>query len=156
MVGVRNVVLDLLERASGEKARGRDCEHLLARCGEPRRYSDQVLLGNANFDDLLAQRLAERRELAAAARIAGDDDQVAVALRKTEQRLGEHIQVRPAASQPKALATCESPPRSTWTVRARSCADLRSPSSAASSSASARAILIIRRHAVVPAHDVSP
>ena len=61
MIGVGNVVLDLLERAGGEEARGRDREDLLARGGQPRGDADQVLLGDADLDDLLGQRLAERR-----------------------------------------------------------------------------------------------
>ena len=59
-VGVADVVLDLLQRPGGEKAGGRDGERLLAGRGQTGRDADQVLLGDADFDDLLRQRLAER------------------------------------------------------------------------------------------------
>ena len=67
MVRVRDVILDLFERTRREEARGRDREHALAGRGESGCNADQILLGDADFNDLRAQRFTERRQLAAAA-----------------------------------------------------------------------------------------
>ena len=79
-VRVTDVVLDLLQRAGGEEAGRRNAERLFAARRQPGGDADQVLLRDADFDELLGQRLAERAELARAARIAGDGDDVAVGL----------------------------------------------------------------------------
>src|SRR5690606_559500 len=56
--------------------------------------ADQVLLGDSYLDDLAGQLLAKGNQPAGAARVARHDQQIAVALGKSEQGVGEYLLVR--------------------------------------------------------------
>ena len=58
-VGVTNVVLDLLQRARREKARGRNAERFFAARRQARRDANEILFRDADFHELLGQCLRE-------------------------------------------------------------------------------------------------
>ena len=78
LIGITNVILDLLERPRREKAARRNRKDRLAGGGETRRDSDKVLFSDPHFNDLSGNGLAEGRELSRTSRVAGDDQQVGI------------------------------------------------------------------------------
>src|ERR1700751_3095648 len=60
-VRVTDIVLDLLERARGQETSGRNREHIFAGRGEPGRDPHQILLRDANLNNLPRGRFGERR-----------------------------------------------------------------------------------------------
>src|SRR5687768_382214 len=71
-VGVADVVFDLLHRATCQKARWRHAEWILARRGEPGRDSYEILLGDADFNDLMGQSFRKGTKFTGPARITRD------------------------------------------------------------------------------------
>ena len=98
-VGIAHVVLDLLQRPRREKAGRRHAERLLSRRGQSGRDADQVLLGDADFDDLLRQRLAERPEFSRTSRIARDGDDIAISSSKFFERRCKFFEIRASLLQ---------------------------------------------------------
>ena len=121
-VGVGDVVLDLLQRAGGQEARRRDREDLLSRRRQARGDADEVLLGDADLDDLLRQRL-RRTARACRSRASrsspparcGPPSPAPAACRRTPRGSAGPSSGR-AAARPRRPRAC------TWTGRARSCA----------------------------------
>ena len=89
VAAVREVGLDLLERAAGQKARGAAGERNLAGAGQTRADADHVLLGDADIDQPVRKPFAELLQVGRADRVVADDDDAAVLLGEREQRLGE-------------------------------------------------------------------
>ncbi len=103
IVAVRDVIFNLLERSRREKARGGDGENFFPARRQSRRDADEILLGYPDFDDLLGQRRAKGSELAGAAGIASDCENISIRFCHREKRVGEFFQVRATHFQAELL-----------------------------------------------------
>ena len=59
-IGITNVVLDLLQCTGRQETSGRNAKRFLSSCGKSGRDANQILLSDANFNDLLRQAPCQR------------------------------------------------------------------------------------------------
>src|SRR5689334_4448172 len=88
---IRDVRLDLLERAPGQERRSAANERKVTAVGKAGSDTDHVLLSDADIDDTIRKQLLKLSEVAGADAVVADRDDPFVFLRKRDESLGESL-----------------------------------------------------------------
>jgi len=88
---IGDVGLHLLERAAGQEGRCAADERHEAAIRKAGGDADHVLLGDADIDEAVRERLLEAPEIGRADAVVADGDDALIRLRELDQRLGEGL-----------------------------------------------------------------
>src|SRR6185312_5146694 len=99
VVGVSDIVLDLLERARGQEARRRDGKNLSPRVSQSGRDPDQVLLGNTDFNQLCRECARKSGQARRPTGITRNDEQPRVLLCRGLECFREDVEIGSAEGE---------------------------------------------------------
>src|SRR6185503_12279476 len=86
---VRDISLDLFQRAASQEARGAACERNLPGAGQAGTHPDEILFGDADINQAIGKAPLELFQVRRAHRIVDHSDDATVLLGERDQGLGE-------------------------------------------------------------------